>query len=132
MKGMINIAGASEGRIAPIITEIPEYGKGQCLIIVPTLNRAKRLQTDLSFFSALKGRADRIMILPPEDESLMAYEARSNDSLLERMKVLKALVSGESCIVIAPVTGALKKLPPAEIFKSNVISLGLGEDIDVS
>ena len=54
MKGMINIAGASEGRIAPIITEILEDGKGQCLIIVPTLNRAKRLQTDLSFISALK------------------------------------------------------------------------------
>ncbi|MDO4176451.1 MAG: hypothetical protein Q4D99_03100, partial [Bacillota bacterium] len=50
---MINIAGASEGRVAPIITEILKEKKGQCLIVVPTLNRAKRLQTDLSFFSAM-------------------------------------------------------------------------------
>ena len=50
-KGMINIAGASEGRIAPIITELLKENKGQCLIVVPTLNRARRLQTDLSFFS---------------------------------------------------------------------------------
>ncbi|MGN0702658.1 MAG: transcription-repair coupling factor [Lentihominibacter sp.] len=132
MKGMINIAGASEGRIAPIITEILEDRKGQCLIIVPTLNRAKRLQTDLSFFSALNGRKDRILILPPEDESLIAYEAKSNDSLLERMKALKSLVSGENCIVIAPVTGALKKMPPADVFRENVIKLTLGEDIDIS
>ena len=54
MRGMINIAGASEGRTALIITELLKEKKGQCLIVVPTLNRARRLQTDHSFFGGLE------------------------------------------------------------------------------
>ena len=46
---MINITGASDGRVAPIIAEILEKVKGQSLIVVPTFNKAKRLATSLSF-----------------------------------------------------------------------------------
>lgn len=125
---MINIAGASEGRIAPIITELLKENKGQCLIVVPSLNRARRLQTDLSFFS---GTDTEILILPAEEESIAAYEAKSNDSLLERMRVLRRVSSGEDCIVIAPVTGAIKKLPPAEVFAENMVELTRGQDINI-
>ena len=125
-KGMINITGASEGRIAPIIADILKTGKGQSLIVVPTLNKAKRLATDLSFFAAEK----KIYILPPEEESFIQYEARSNDDLLERLKVLKAAVRGEECIIIAPVTGVIKKLPPKEIFSENILEIRRGSDID--
>ena len=123
---MINIAGASEGRIAPIIANLRKDKKGQSLIVVSTLNRAKRLASDLSFFSG-----ENIYILPPEEESLIQFEARSNDDLLKRMSVLRAVSRGEDCIVIAPVTGAIKKLPPKEIFAENVIEITRGEDIDL-
>ena len=43
--GMINYAGASEGRVAPIMAEKIKENKGQSLIVVPTLNRAKRSQS---------------------------------------------------------------------------------------
>ena len=125
-KGMINITGVSEGRIAPIIAEILETGKGQSLIVVSTLNRAKRLAADLSFFAADK----TIYVLPQEEESFIQYEARSNDELLERLKVLKAAVRGEECIIIAPVTGAIKKLPPKDIFSENILEIRRGSDID--
>ncbi|MDO4745889.1 MAG: CarD family transcriptional regulator, partial [Bacillota bacterium] len=123
---MINITGASEGRVAPVIAEIIKEKKGQSLIVVSTFNRAKRLAADLSFFDARN-----IYVLPPEDESMFSYEARSNDQLLERMKVLKAVTRGENCIVIAPVTGAIKKLPPKEIFEENILEFTRGHDIDV-
>ena len=126
-RGMINITGASEGRIAPIIADIIKEKKGQSLIVVSTFNRAKRLAADLSFFDART-----IYVLPADDESVMQYEARSNDQLLERMKILKAVTSGEECIVIAPVTGAIKKLPPKEIFRENVLTLQRGRDISLS
>ena len=125
-QGMINIAGASEGRIAPIIANLRKDKKGQSLIVVSTLNRAKRLASDLSFFSE-----EKIYVFPPEEESLIQFEARSNDELLERMSVLRAVSRGEDCIVIAPVTGAIKKLPPREIFAENVIEISRGEDIDL-
>ncbi len=124
-KGMINITGAAEGRVAPIIADIIKDKKGQSLIVVSTLNKAKRLASDLSFFDARS-----IYVLPPDDESLIQYEAKSNDDLLERLKVLKAVVKGEECIVIAPVTGAIRKLPPKNVFEENVMEIRRGEDVE--
>ena len=133
--GMINIAGAAEGRVARIISDILNEEKGQSLIVVPTLNRAKRMAADLSFFNAQNRSAPEkqvpLYILPPEDDSLVQYEARNNDSLLERMKVLKAAAGGEACIIIAPVTGAVKKLPSKEIFAENVITITRGQELDL-
>ena len=48
-KGMINITGAAEGCVAPIISDLINEKKGQSLIVVSTFNRAKRLAADLSF-----------------------------------------------------------------------------------
>lgn len=124
-KGMINITGAAEGRVAPIIADIIREEKGQSLIVVSTINRARRLATDLSFFSERD-----IYVLPQEEETIIQYEAKSNDELLERMKVLRAVSSGRECVVIAPVTGAIKKLPPREIFAENTIEIGLGSEVD--
>ena len=72
-KGMINITGAAESRVAPIIGKIlKEDEKGQCLVVVSSYVRAKRLATDLSFF------VDKtIYILPPEEEGFLCYEAVS-------------------------------------------------------
>ena len=125
-KGMINITGASEGRTTPIIADILKTGKGQSLIVVSTLNRAKRLAADLSFFAA----DEKIYVLPQDEDTYIQYEARSNDDLLERLKVLKSVVRGEDCIVVAPVTGAVKKLPPKEIFSENIIEIRRESDID--
>ncbi|MDO4869445.1 MAG: transcription-repair coupling factor [Bacillota bacterium] len=129
---MINIAGAAEGRVARIASEIIKEQKGQSLIVVPTLNRARRLASDLSFFNALESDDPApVMVLPPEDDSLIQYEARNNDSLLERMKVIKAAVSGQDITIIAPVTGAIRKLPPKEVFTGNVIEITRGQDVDI-
>ena len=125
-KGMINITGAAEGRIAPVISDIINGKKGQSLIVVSTFNRAKRLATDLSFFSARN-----IYVLPQEEETFVQYEAKSNDDLLARMKVLRAVANEDDCVVIAPVTGAIRKLPPKEIFEENVLELKLGQDVDI-
>ena len=125
-KGMINIAGASDSRLAPIISHLLKDRNGQSLIVVPSVIRARHLAVDLSFFTERK-----IYVLPEEEDSFMQYEAANNDSLLERLSILKAAVSGEECIIIAPVTGAIRKLPPAETFMENSLQINLGDDIDV-
>ena len=59
--------------------------------------RAPRLSTVLSFF------VDKtIYVLPPEEEIFIRYEAKARDSMLERLKILKALRTGEDCLVVAP------------------------------
>lgn len=129
-KGMINITGASESRVAPVIRQIllEQETKGQCLVVVPSYIRAKRLATDLSFFV---GKNINIYVLPPDEEGLIRYDAKNHDQLFMRLKILKALRTGEDCIVIAPATGAIRKLPPHQIFDNSSVRLTCGEDIDL-
>ncbi|MCC2864466.1 transcription-repair coupling factor [Anaerovorax odorimutans] len=126
-KGMINITGAAESRVAPVIGKIlKEEAKGQCLVVVSSYIRAKRLATDLSFF------VDKnIYVLPPEEEGFIRYEAKNHDQMLQRLKILKALRTGEDCLVVAPATGAIRKLPPHQTFDDSAIKLTLGEEIDL-
>ena len=127
---MVNITGASESRVAPLAAELIRERGGQSLIVVPTYMRAKRLATDLSFFHARMGIEGEICVLPAEDTGIIAFEARNNDDLMERMRIYKLVSSGVPCTVIAPVTGAIKKLPPSEVYTEHVIRLQQGMDVD--
>ncbi|MBQ6401874.1 MAG: transcription-repair coupling factor [Firmicutes bacterium] len=125
-KGMVNIAGASEGRVAALAADIISKGQGQSLIVVPTVIRARRLATDLAFFHG----ETPIFVMPEEEDVRVAFEARSSEEVLERMKVLKAGLSGQDCVIIAPVRSAIRKLPPAEIFRENTLTFACGQDVD--
>ena len=124
-KGIINISGVSDSQVAPLAAEIIKEKKGQCLFIVSSLVRAKRLATDLSFFAGRKA-----LVLPEEEGLFIPYEARDHGLLQERINVLKAVEQDPECIVIAPVTGAVKKMPPAETFRSKKIEIVRGGEVD--
>ncbi len=125
-KGIINIAGISEGRAMPVASLIIKERKGQCLIITSSYLKAKRLAEDLSFFVDQK-----ILVIPEEEQLFLRYEAKSHSIMEERLTALKALLSEESCIVIASVLGAVKKLAPHRIFEENTIRFALGDDADL-
>ena len=90
---MINITGVSDARIAPIAAHTAEE-ESQTIIIVPTLIRAQRLASDLSFFV----RDKEILVLPEEEQVFLKYNARNQDRLIERMKALKALRTGKPVV----------------------------------
>lgn len=126
-KGMINITGAAESRVAPVIHKIlKEESNGQCLVVVPSYVRAKRLATDLSFFVE-----KNVYVLPPEEEGFVRFEAKNHDQMFQRLKILKALRTKEDCIVVAPATGAIRKLPPHSTFDNSSLRITRGEDIDI-
>ena len=129
---MINITGASESRVAPLAAELIRERGGQSLIVVPTYTRAKRLATDLSFFHEQIGVKGPVLVLPEEDARMIAFEAKSNDDLMERMRVYKTVASGISCTVIAPVSAAIRRLPPRSVYTEHIIHLRSGEDIDIA
>ena len=124
-KGIINISGVSDSQVAPVAAEIIKENKGQCLLVVSSLTRAKRLANDLSFFTSGK-----VYVLPEEEELFIPYEARDHGLLQERLTVLKAVEQDPECIVVAPVTGAVKKMPPADTFRSRTVRIQTGGDLD--
>ena len=125
-KGLFNISGISEGRAMPVASLIIRERGGQCLIITSSHAKAKRLAEDLSFFVDQK-----IFVIPDEEQLFIKYEAKSHGSLEERLTALKALLTGESCVVIAPILGAVKKLAPHRIFEENMVRFALGDEADL-
>lgn len=123
-KGIINISGVSESRCAPVISEIAKE-EGQSLIITATAARAAQLASDLSFFSQKE-----ILLLPAEEQVFLRYEAKNHDQLIERLKILKALRCGQECIVVAPVSAAVKKITPHRNFESSSAKITVGDDMD--
>lgn len=124
-KGIINISGISESRCAPVISQIVKE-EGQSLVITASAARANRLASDLSFFSNKE-----ILVLPAEEQVFLRYEAKNHDLLMERLKILKALRTGQECIVIAPVSAAVKKITPHGNFESLSFKINLGDDINL-
>ena len=120
---MINYTGVSESRVAPIASELAGSAV-QTLIIVSSDTRAARLAQDLGFF--LKDR--EILTLYGENTSFARYEARNRDVTVKRLKALQALRQGVPLVVVAPVSAALKKLPPHEFYEKKSLTLSMGEE----
>lgn len=125
-KRPINISGISESRVAPVAADKAK-SNAQALIIVSSATRAKRLAEDLAFFAD-----KRIYVVPEEEGVFLHYEARSREQLFARMKALKALRSGEECIVIAPATAAVKRLPPPSVFEEASVRIERGGEVSLS
>lgn len=125
-KGIINISGISEGRAMPVAAIISKERGSQSLIITSSYSKAKRLAQDLSFFASKK-----VYVVPEEEPLFVAYDAKSHGGLLDRLAAQKALLSGEECIVIAPITGAIKKIVPHRIFEKNILKLTRGNEEDL-
>lgn len=124
-KGIINISGISDNRVAPVAAHIIKKKEGRCLVIVSSEVRASRLAKDLSFFLS-----SNIYEFPASDEMLMRFDAKNHDLLLKQQKILKSVLEDDSCVVIAPVMGVVKKMSPAAAFIDNVIKITPGEELE--
>ena len=96
------------------------------MIIAPTYIRASRLAQDISFFADKKVR-----LLQSDDETFIGYEAKNKDTLMERLKIMQEVVSGEDIVVVAPLQVALKKLIPKDVFVDNHISFKKGDSFSL-
>ncbi|MBQ7702933.1 MAG: transcription-repair coupling factor [Firmicutes bacterium] len=124
---MINYAGLSDSRVSPYLADILK-DRNQALIIVPTDQRAKDLAQDLAFF--LPGRD--IRTLYGEDGFFTWSEAEDRDIIINRTKVLQALSRGVPLLVVAPVSCAIKKLPPHSEYQVKNITFRVGEELRFS
>ncbi len=123
-----NYTGISDIRLAPLAAKLYEEKQGQALIVTSGAARAQRIASDLSFFADVP-----VLVLPDvENSGFLRYDAKSGADQAARLAVLTALASGRPCIVVAPALGALKKLPPLEIFSRSSFSLRVGGESERS
>lgn len=112
--------GISDNKQAYLLAKLLEKGS-QALIEVPSTVAARRLATDLSFYSKIK-----VMVLPEEEAESFRYEAKSRAAEAVKLACLSALAGGESAAVIAPSSAMDAELPPLEEFKKNRLHLETG------
>ncbi|GAB1476039.1 transcription-repair coupling factor [Bacillota bacterium] len=124
--GICCISGVSESRTAAIAGVIAAERKGQILLIAPSFSGAGKLAKDLSLFTDRK-----IYILPEETGLSIAFDAKSQDTLVERLGAMSAMCSDKSCIVVTSALGALRKLPPAGLFRGSAVNLKRGDTVDL-
>lgn len=125
--GLMQVSGIAESRSAAIASHIIKTRGGQVLLLTASYGRAKRLAEDLSFFVEPK-----VYLLPEEERSLMAYDAKSHHNLVGRLSAITPLAKGEDAIVVASIRGALKKIAPKDLFVAHHIRLEVGKTVDLS
>lgn len=124
--GIINLSGISESRVTPVAAILAGAQTGQSLIVTSSYGKAKRLAEDLSFFVTQK-----IYVVPEGEQAFLRYDAKSTAGLSERISAMTAMVKGEDCIVVAPVTGVVKKLAPKEDFEAYAMTLKVGHEAEL-
>jgi len=127
MGSVINLTGVYGSGAALTAARLFDKKPGQALILTSTAGRAARLAKDLSFFSRVP-----VILLPDMERALMRFDAKSTAELAERLSGLGKIISGGDCIAVVPVMGALKKLPPRDVFAGAFLPLKLGQRLDRS
>ncbi|MDR2132254.1 MAG: transcription-repair coupling factor [Clostridiales Family XIII bacterium] len=121
----ICVSGATGEQIAPVAARILLERRRQCLIVTASLAKANALARALSFFIPWP-----IRVIREEEPFFAQYEAKSHDLMDDRLAALSELRKGSLCVVVAPASGAVKRLPPPAIFDRHKLSLRAGDRVD--
>ncbi|MGI6563290.1 MAG: transcription-repair coupling factor [Clostridia bacterium] len=87
---------------------------------------AKKAYEDFSFFFK-----DRVLHLPYREVMLYDIEAGSRDTAYTRLDVLSKVLAGEYDVLVLSVDSFVRKLCPAEIFKSRILELKAFDTADL-
>ena len=119
------LTGITDNQLAPVCARLLNRTPGQALILCPGLTRARRIASDLAFFT------DRsIFVLPELDVASLRYEAKSRTDLDSELAALRALCEDDGAIVVAPVLGALRKIAPRDVFLRRARTVKPGDVLD--
>ena len=83
-----NYTGITDNQLAPVAASLLKTRPGQALIICPSLTRARRIASDLAFFTDQK-----VFVLPETDPVAFRFEAKSRTDLTDMLSALTALAA---------------------------------------
>lgn len=121
------ISGLSGSSRSMLIASVYEKTDQSILIVTPNLLQAQKLQEDLANFIS-----DEELFVYPANELIAAELSVASPELRsQRVEVLNHWSKSKKGIVIVPIPGLRKLLPPKEVWKTYQFSFKLGEDLDL-
>jgi len=97
------------------------------LLVTDTLFHADQLVDDLSNVLA----DDQLFEFPVEEMLAAEVATSSPDYRAQRINALKALIDGKPIVVVVAVSGVKRYLPNLTDFKSNILTIKVGEEYDL-
>ncbi len=121
------ITGLSGSAKQLLIATLFKEEKRSFIIITHNLLQAQKMYDDLLELVD----HTKLFLYPANEITLIDIDAQSPETLAQRIRVLQSLANNNLGIYIIPYIGLTKFLPPKEYFLESVISLTLGDEIDL-
>ena len=110
-----------------LLASIYEKTNRPILLVTHNLLQAQKYQEDLSSFIP----EDELYIYPANELIAADLSVSSPELRAQRVEALNLWAEGKKGIVIAPIPGVRRILPPKEVWKKHQLTFHLGEEIDL-
>ncbi|WP_075979830.1 transcription-repair coupling factor [Bacillus massilinigeriensis] len=120
------IAGLSGSSRAVFLSSIFEQTKKSLLIVTHNLLQAQKLFED---FSALLNQ-EQVYLYPANELIAAELSIASPELKAQRIEVLNYLSEGKAGVIIMPMAGLRKILPPVSIWKKFQLTIRVGDDVE--
>ena len=121
------ISGLTGSSRSMLIASVYEETRRPMLVVTHNLLQAQKLQEDLATFI----KEDELYIYPATELIAAELATASPELRAQRLEVLNYWSRARKGVVIVPIPGLRKLLPPKEIWKRYQMSLKVNEEIDL-
>lgn len=121
------VTGIAGSARASLIAGVAENKKQQTVIFTSNLHQANQLRMDLRIFYP----EDKIFVYNVNDMIHAQQSVASPEEQAERIEALEFLLSKEAGIIIIPIAGARRLLPPKEIYCQAHLTIDMDAEIEL-
>ncbi len=123
-KGPVQLSGCVESQKVHLVHELlPEFPYK--LIVTYNELRARELAEDYRFFSK------EVQVFPAKDAIFYSADLQGAAISAGRMKAVRHLLEEKETVMITTIDGLMNVLPPLEVFRKRLISVAVGEEVDL-
>ncbi|NSW92539.1 MAG: transcription-repair coupling factor [Firmicutes bacterium] len=122
----VNIIGPSDSQKAHFAYAVVSHLNRKGLFITYNEIQARRFYEDFLFFFG-----DNVLLFPTKEILYHDVEAKSNDTIFQRIAVLDKILEGKYRFIVASIEAVSHKLPSKRLFSDNILFFESGESIDL-
>ncbi|MFV9511729.1 transcription-repair coupling factor [Tepidibacillus sp. LV47] len=122
------VTGLSGSAKQMLVASLFNEEKRQVIVVTHNLLQAQKVYDDL----AEMVDSAQLFLYPANELTITDIDAQSPETLGQRINVLQHLANRDQGIYIIPYIGLSKFLPPKEYFSDAMISLKVGQEIDIN
>lgn len=121
------VTGIADSARAALMATIANEKEVPTVVFTPNLHQANELYTDLQALYP----AERIYLYNVNDMIHAQLSIASPEEQAERLETLEFLLSEQAGIIIVPVAGARRLLPPKDLYEAAHLTIDLESDVEI-